>query len=112
MGDSREPNTPHANARSIMGTDGNRVVGDQFGEFGRAGGQVIGQPFKIIQLVPHSRSDTDTIFVSVAEAFLEKAEQAAAAGDANGHASEFPQHLMPGGRGDFVFAFEGGKDVL
>lgn len=67
---------------------------------------------KVVQLVPHGSGDADAVLVSMAQTFLQEAEEAPAARDADGHAAKFSQGFVPKLGGDFVLASELVKDLL
>lgn len=112
VGDRRQPDSSHASAGGIMGTNGNGVVRHKLTQLRWAGAEAVGQVFKIIQLVPHGSSDADAVFVSMAKAFLKQAEEATATRDTNGHAAKFTKGFVPQFGGDFVLATELIKDLL
>ena len=70
VGSRREPHTPHASTRGIMGANGHWVVRNNFGKLGGPGGQGVGEVLKIIEHVAHLGGDADAVAIGVSQAFL------------------------------------------
>ena len=81
----REKHAAHAWFGGVDGADDTRVVGDDFAEACWARGEVVGQEFEVVEVVPNVLGKSDAALVCVLEAELQGREKACAAGDAEGH---------------------------
>ena len=91
----RQPHSTHASTRGIMRANCNWMVGDQFRQLRGACREGLGQMLKILELVAHGLGDSNAVAVDMTKAFLEEGEQTSTARNAQRHAAELSQSLVP-----------------
>lgn len=92
---SREKDAAHAFFAGINRSDEARVVRNNFGQAGRSSHEILGQCFKVGDVIPHVLCYADSVLVASLEGELEGGEEAATAWDSCRHEAEFTDDAFP-----------------